>query len=61
MSRKPHIPTKRHLQAVNSITTKKLRTTQMPIDKSMNKVVFPNENAYTAMKMNKIQLVKEQR
>ena len=54
MSRKPHIPTKRHLQAVNSITTKKLRTTQMPIDKSMNKVVFPNENAYTAMKMNKI-------
>lgn len=23
MSRKPHIPSKRHLQAVNSITTKK--------------------------------------
>ena len=26
----------------------------------MNKVVFPNENTYTAMKMSKIQLVKEQ-
>ena len=33
----------------------------MPINKSMNKVVFPNENTYTAMKMSKIQLVKEQR
>ena len=59
MSRKPHIPSK-DIYKLLIANNQKTGTTQIPINKSMNKVVFPNENTYTAMKMSKIQLVKEQ-